>query len=708
MARGSNATPLIALDAYAIDVETTGLDPAKARIVEIAAVRLHAGKLDEKSAYRRLIHPDEPISPAATGIHGIDDAAVASAPAFAELWPEFSALIGSAILLGHTLGFDLAIIKGECERAGLAWHRPRCLDTRLLAEVAEPNLGGYSLDHLGAWLGVETTGRHAALADATIAAKIFLALLPKLREGGIRTLAEAEQACLALTKALDDQHRAGWVEAVAAPPQSAEISFVRIDTYPYRHRVRDVMSAPAKFVAAEVALGDALQRMDKEGISSLLVAAGGVAVARATGQETGIVTERDVLRALSEHGANALVLPVGRLASRPLVAVPANAFVYRALGRMNRLRLRHLGVEDDHGAICGIVTVRDLLHLRAQEAVTLGDGIAEAGDVPELARAWALLPHAAAELRAEGVAGRDIAAVISGEVRALTRRAAALAGQRMLAEGRGDAPCRYAVCVLGSAGRGESLLAMDQDNAIVFDEGAPAGEADRWFARYGEITADILHEVGVPYCRGGVMARNPQWRGSIATWRDRVAGWIGRSNSADLLSVDIFFDLAAVFGDMAMANELWRDAFDAARGNAAFAKLLTEAAGETESGLNLFGRIRTEQGAIDLKKAGLLGIVTAARALAIRHHVVERSTPERLAGVMALGHGGEQDFEALEQAQSVFLDLILGQQLADIEYGLPPSNKVVVKRLTRAEQERLREALAAVRHLDALTRGLLF
>ena len=143
MAKGINATPLIALDALAIDVETTGLDPAKARIVEIAAVRLSAGRLDEHAVFHHRVRPDEPIPAEATGIHGIDDAAVAAAPPFAELWPVISALIGGTILLGHTLGFDLAVIKRECERARLPWHRPRSLDTRLLAEVAEPDLGGY-------------------------------------------------------------------------------------------------------------------------------------------------------------------------------------------------------------------------------------------------------------------------------------------------------------------------------------------------------------------------------------------------------------------------------------------------------------------------------------------------------------------------------------------------------------------------------------
>ena len=86
----SNAMPLIALDAFVIDTETTGLDPGNARIVEIAAVPLKGGKLDQKAALRRLVNSGEPIPAQATLIHTIDDAAVAGAPNFAAVWPEFS------------------------------------------------------------------------------------------------------------------------------------------------------------------------------------------------------------------------------------------------------------------------------------------------------------------------------------------------------------------------------------------------------------------------------------------------------------------------------------------------------------------------------------------------------------------------------------------------------------------------------------------
>ena len=221
------------------------------------------------------------------------------------------------------------------------------------------------------------------------------------------------------------------------------------------------------------------------------------------------------------------------------------------------------------------------------------------------------------------------------------------------------------------------------------------------------MVADILHEVGVPYCEGGVMGSNEKWRGSLATWRARVSDWIGRSRPQDLLSVDIFFDLVGVHGDRALAQELWRGGFDAAQGNAAFAKLLADAPGEMPPGLNLFGGLRTDNGRIDLKKVGLFGIVSTARVLAVRYHLLERSTPARLAAAAALGRG-QHDLDALARAQALFLDLILDQQIADVKGGLPPSNKVAVKRLTRPQRQALHEALGAVRHLDTLTRDLLF
>jgi CBS domain-containing protein len=705
----TNATPLIALDAVVIDTETTGLDPRKSFVIELGAVRLTAGRIDPAQYFRSLVRPRDSIPAKSTAIHGIDDGKVAAAPGFPEVWTKFSDFIDGEVVIGHTLGFDLSVLQKECERNSITWKRPRGLDTQLLAQVAEPNLAGYSLEQLANWLGVELTERHSALGDAMTTARVFHALVPKLRDKGIRTLAEAMQACRSLSETLAMSRPAGWVDVADLPVREHPVqSLDRFDSYPYRHRIRDVMSAPPRVIAADRPLADALSSLIAQKISSLFVCPPGGEERPLSAAEAGIITERDILRALAIEDVDALRQPVDQFMSRPLAVIPAEAFVYRAIGRMQRLKIRHLGVVDNAGKVVGALSARDLLRLRASEAISLGDEIDQAGNVHELGKAWAKLPRVASSLLAEGVSSADIAAVISRELGALTRQAAVLAEQRMRADGRGEPPCAYSMAVLGSAGRGESLLAMDQDNALIFEQGEPGGAEDRWFAELAVHIADYLHEVGVPYCKGGVMAKNPQWRGSLATWRDRVADWITRSNPADLLAVDIFFDMRGVHGANALAETLWREAFDLAKGQAGFAKLLAEAAGDVEPGLTFFGGINTDQGRIDLKRAGLFGIVTAARVLAIRHHVLERATPRRIAGIMALQLGGEQDLEALAEAQMIFLSLILDQQIEDIEHGRPATNKVLVKKLSPTERELLMRALRSVRHLGELTRDLLF
>ena len=101
-------------------------------------------------------------------------------------------------------------------------------------------------------------------------------------------------------------------------------------------------------------------------------------------------------------------------------------------------------------------------------------------------------------------------------------------------------------------------------------------------------------------------------------------------------------------------------------------------------------------------------IDTVARALAIRHHVVRRSTIARLAGVKALGIGAAGDLDALIAAQETLIDLLLAQQTEDIERGTPPSNAVAVRRLSLQDRDRLRSALEAVGHIDEVMRGVLF
>ncbi len=703
----ANATPLLSIDAAVLDTETTGLDPREARVVQIGAVGLRAGLQGAGDVYETLVDPGMPIPPASTKIHGICDADVAEAPPFSELAAGLDAFVGGRIVVGHNIGFDLAVLKREHERAGLAWQPPRTLDTRLLAHLAAPNLPGHSLEHLAALLGVEVADRHTALGDARVTAAILIALVPKLRARNIRTLAEAEAACAQLTDMFEEHYRAGWIEPVRREAAAlSERALSRIDAYPYRHKIGEVMSAPPILVPPGTTMAEALKVLADRRVSSLFVGAGETPQAAGCG----ILTERDVLRAVAGNGTAALADPVSAHATKPLECVFEDAYLYRAIGRMARLRVRHLGVMDEAGRLVGALSQRDLLRMRATEAVSLGDEIDSVETVNELAVAWAKLPAVARGLVAEGVGGRDVAGVISRELCALTRRAGIFAEARMTADGRGAPPVDYVLLVLGSGGRGESLLAADQDNAVVYAD-PPAGTEEAvaaWFAEFGRHVADTLHATGVPYCKGGVMAMNAEWNASVTAWKQRVTDWVRRSRPQDLLNVDIFFDLRAVHGNAALAREIWTFAYETGGRAVDFAKLLAESASGFSAPLTFFGGFKAENGRVDLKKGGLFPIVANARVLSIRHHVLERATKARIEGVIALDIGASADLERLVGIHALLVDLVLEQQLADIEQGLPPSNRIETGRLGRSRAEELKRALSALGTLDQTVRDLLF
>jgi DNA polymerase-3 subunit epsilon/CBS domain-containing protein len=664
-------TPLFALDAVAFDTETTGLDPRSARVIEMAAVTIRNGAvLDE--AISRLVAPGVPVPAASTAVHGISDRDLEGAGPFSDVFPEIERFVSGRPVIGHTLGYDLAVLRRECALAGLKYPTWSTLDVRLLAEIAAPTLADFSLETLAAWLSIDVDARHRADTDAALTARVFLRLVPKLRDAGISTLGDAVAASNSLSHALDAYRGAGFIEPGADLPEAERLAPERrLDSYPYRHRVRDVMSAPAAFVSEDAPVRAALDRMVDARISSVIV---GDPASPASA--LGIVTERDIMRALRNRGPEALDQKTAAVAARPLVTVPDEAFVYRAIGRMARHNIRHLAAVDTEGKVSGALSARDLLRLRASAAIVLGDDIDAAGDAPALARAWAKVPALAASLLDEAVGGRDIAAIIARELGALTRRVGEIAIKELAEAGRGSPPCAFALLILGSAGRGESLLALDQDHALIFASGDPGSLEDRWFQSFGERLAETLDKIGVPLCPGGVMASNAAFRGSLATWRQRIGRWIGQAAPEDMLSVDIFFDFRPVLGDGRLAAELWHDAWRAARAAPAFLRQLAEAGRPPEPPIGLFGALKTTDGRIDLKGFGLRPVVQSARLLALRHGVAVRSTAERLDGVRALGIGGEQDFTSGLDAHERFLSLVLRAQLADRAAGRRATNAV--------------------------------
>ena len=157
-----------------IDTETTGLDPARDRIIDFGAVRL-GDDLGATARFTTLVDPGVPIPLFVSRLTGIDDAEVAGAPHFAEAFTALREFAGDAILVGHNAGFDRDHLAAAARRAGLPPLVNDWFDTLEAALLLFPELDRHALPVLAEELGLETRA-HRALPDAEATAEVFARL----------------------------------------------------------------------------------------------------------------------------------------------------------------------------------------------------------------------------------------------------------------------------------------------------------------------------------------------------------------------------------------------------------------------------------------------------------------------------------------------------------------------------------------------------
>ncbi|WP_303976472.1 DUF294 nucleotidyltransferase-like domain-containing protein [Dongia mobilis] len=468
----------------------------------------------------------------------------------------------------------------------------------------------------------------------------------------------------------------------------------RIDAFAYRHRLAEVMRSPVLAIDATSPLTAAAAMMVEKRVGAL-------AILDAGGRAIGLITDRD----LAHHAARPETLsqPIGDAMSREVACLPPDAFIFEALTDLRRHNTRHLIVADPaSGAALGVVSMSALLKLRADDALLLAADAEEAPDAQSLKDVVAALPRLATALMAEGVPPRQIAGALAAVLRDVYARVAALAEGLMLASD-GPAPAGWCFLVLGSAGRGESLLAADQDHALVHD-----GAVDDypWFEKFGLHCAAILDQIGIPFCRGDVMASNRECRHNLAGWRKRIGLWVESDDEVALLNADIFFDFRPAYGDFALAASLRALAAELGR-QPMFLRRLAASIGKFEAQLGMFGGMKTKGGRLNLKRGALLPIVSGARVLSLSLGSTALETELRWEAARKAGRVSADDLLRITDAHDMALRLMLAQQLADIAKGRAPGPEVEVKRLLDFDQERLKDGLKIASVIDLIVRPAL-
>jgi DNA polymerase-3 subunit epsilon len=168
-----------------VDLETTGGSALFDRVLEVAAIRMQNGVVQDR--FECLVEPGMPIPPFVTRITGINAGLVRGKPAFDSLLPDLRTLLDGAVLVAHNVAFDGNFLASAFRRVGTPWDGEKLCTLRMARRLI-PGLHSYRLDSLCAFLGFTFVQRHRAGPDAEATLHLLRHLLEAALANGIHTL----------------------------------------------------------------------------------------------------------------------------------------------------------------------------------------------------------------------------------------------------------------------------------------------------------------------------------------------------------------------------------------------------------------------------------------------------------------------------------------------------------------------------------------
>ena len=176
------------------DLETTGLSCERDAILEIGALVVRGGQVQENEVFETLVRPQDaagnPLSIPwyASRVHGISDWMVRDAPALGEVLSRFLDFVSERAVVAHNAGFDCGFMRVAAARHGLSWRPARELCTVQLSRRAFPGERSHKLEVLARRLELEFVegGRHRSLGDVRVTAEAFVQLSRRLERAGAR------------------------------------------------------------------------------------------------------------------------------------------------------------------------------------------------------------------------------------------------------------------------------------------------------------------------------------------------------------------------------------------------------------------------------------------------------------------------------------------------------------------------------------------
>jgi DNA polymerase-3 subunit epsilon len=184
-------TPLSELSVVVFDIETTGFYPEKGdEMISIGAIKIKGGQIVEDEIFYSLIHYDKSLSPEISELTGLVEEDLKSAPSLSTVLIQFFEFAKDAPLVAHHASHEKAFLQHASWKLYRSALKHRIIDTSFLSRISEPASSLVRLEDLCEHHGIPVNGRHHALGDAKLTAKLWTIYLEKVKQLGVTTLGD--------------------------------------------------------------------------------------------------------------------------------------------------------------------------------------------------------------------------------------------------------------------------------------------------------------------------------------------------------------------------------------------------------------------------------------------------------------------------------------------------------------------------------------
>lgn len=174
-----------------VDIETTGLDCNKDKIIEIGACKIRNKEIIEE--FSSLVNPGIDIPKEIEELTGITNEMVAESPDIKTVLKQFIEFCDDYTLVAHNAKFDIGFINNATKENGIKFN-PRYIDTLPLARFLLPEYRCHKLSVLCRELEIENDSEHRAASDAEATAKILVKFFGMLEEKGISNVSKIDES----------------------------------------------------------------------------------------------------------------------------------------------------------------------------------------------------------------------------------------------------------------------------------------------------------------------------------------------------------------------------------------------------------------------------------------------------------------------------------------------------------------------------------